>query len=107
MDVTGESLPVERYATFPSAPQLKIARLDLDRTFAHWDYNKDKVAQLVADHPVEIELPGPPFYLLRSTASNVSVRALLEDYDVEVARAYISRSRAGLNRLRKEGRPIP
>ena len=78
--------------------------IDLDRTFVHWDYNAAKVKQLLIDHPeVVVEIPGPPFYLLRSTDATTSVRALCKHYKIETNREYIHRSRRGLNRMRTTG----
>ena len=49
---------------------------------------------------MHVENEGPPFYLLRSNDSSVSVRKLCEQYGVETNREYIHRSRKGLNAMR-------
>ena len=55
---------------------MKMATLDIDRTFVHWDYNQKKVQQLLADHvgKVVLDLVGPPFYLLRSVDKPATAR---------------------------------
>jgi hypothetical protein len=103
LDRTGADVAPEAYNA-SSWPMLKLATVDVDRTFVHWDYNRPRVAALLAAHPeVVVDVPGPPFYLLRSTAANVSVRALLAEHGIETAGEYITRSREGLNRLRNYG----
>ena len=84
-------------------PMLKLATVDLDRTFVHWDYNAAKVKQLLHDYPqIVVEQPGPPFYLLRSTDNHTSVRALCAARGIETNRQYIHRSRRGLNSMRQQ-----
>jgi len=88
----------------PSLPQLKLQTIDLDASWAHWDGNTAKVHQMMADHPeLELVVPGPPFYYIRSTSVGVSVRQLFAKYKIETARNYILRSRIGLNRIRAQG----
>ena len=58
-----------------SLPLLKIATVDLDAQWAHWDNNRAKVHKLLAENEgVELAVPGPPFYYLRATRPDVSVR---------------------------------
>ena len=58
-----------------SLPLLKIATVDLDAQWAHWDNNRAKVHKLLAENEgVELVVPGPPFYYLRATRPGVSVR---------------------------------
>ena len=67
--------------------------------------------KLLADHAgkVSLDLEGPPFYLLRSLdkAGGVSARKLVAEYQIETARDYAQRSRAGLNMLRQQGKAVP
>ena len=51
---------------------------------------------------MSVEVEGPPFYLLRSNDSAVSVRALCAEYEIETNRQYIHRSRRGLNLMRHQ-----
>jgi hypothetical protein len=111
-------------------PMMKLATVDIDRTFVHWDYNKQKVEALLAEvgtlywlsyryaswvvticprplhyctaqHPqVVLEQPGPPFYLLRSTDNRTSVRKLCAENEIETNRQYVHRSRQALNSMR-------
>eukprot|EP00040_Diaphanoeca_grandis_P023755 m.129701 g.129701 ORF g.129701 m.129701 type:complete len:436 (+) comp29420_c0_seq1:145-1452(+) len=82
-------------------PMMRSAVVDIDRTFIHWDYNSEKVAQLLKDHPeVVVDISGPPFYLLRSTSATTSVRDLCVKYEIETNREYIQRARQGSNLMR-------
>lgn len=83
-------------------PMMRRATIDVDRTFVHWDYNSAKVKRLLKEHPeVVVEVPGPPFYLLKSTSNTTSVKELLKAYKIETNREYITRSRQGLNMMRQ------
>ena len=95
--------PIERSTPDPERyPFLKVATIDLDRTTVHWDYNVANVRKLVAEHPsVVIDEEGPPHFLLRSTDSETSVRALLEQYGIQTLRQYVQRARNGLNAWRR------
>lgn len=46
VDKTGEQHAVQNVTGFP---KMKLATLDIDRTFVHWDNNKVKMEQLLAD----------------------------------------------------------
>ena len=70
---TGGSVPT--VVPDSSLPLLKIATVDLDAQWAHWDNNRAKVHKLLAENDgVELAVPGPPFYYLRATRPGVSVR---------------------------------
>jgi hypothetical protein len=85
----------------PGFPMMRLADINIDRTFVHFDYNRAKVEKLLAENPsVSIEVDGPPFWLLASNDSSVSVRQLCERYSIETNRQYVHRSRQGLNKMR-------
>ena len=94
-------------------PLMKLATLDIDRTFVHWDNNEAKMKQLMAAHnaTLQLDLIGPPFWLLRSldkgADGSTSARALIRKYNIETARDYAVRSRQGLNVLRQHGAAVP
>ncbi len=46
VDKTGEQHSTQNVTGFP---KMKLATLDIDRTFVHWDNNKDKMDQLLAN----------------------------------------------------------
>ena len=46
VDKTGQQHSTENVTGFP---KMKLATLDIDRTFVHWDNNRDKMEQLLAD----------------------------------------------------------
>ena len=103
----GEPLPLQ----IPTAmPLMKLATLDTDQAYVHYDFNGAKVARLLAAHPeiVDVRHHHPPFYLLRSLRPETSrVRPLLANYSIETAAQYIARSRKGVNLLRSAGREVP
>ena len=104
---TGQPLPLN---VPPSLPLMRLATLDLDQVYVHYDFNRVKVANLLADHPDVIDAQGhqPPFYLLRSSRpSTCRVRPLLANYSIETAAEYFARSRLGLNVLRSAARAVP
>ena len=104
---TGEPL---RADTPPTMPLMHLVSLDLDQAFVHYDYNREKVGTLLAEHPEISDALGhrPPFYLLRSLRPNASrVRSLLADYSIETLAQYIARSREGLNVLRAAEQAVP
>lgn len=98
IDRTGDAHPTQPVAGFP---MMKLAKLDLDRTFVHYDFNAAKMKRLLAENPqIVLERDRDPWWLLRSTAANVSARALCRQYAIETNRQYIHRSRQGLNQYR-------
>ena len=109
MDITGK--PVENIET-PRSKQF-IAKLDLDRTFAHHDFNRDKVEKMLKEHKGEIivernlsEEDLAPWWLFKAVKPGVRVRELLKRYKIESLREYQHRSRKQINQARKEGTRI-
>jgi hypothetical protein len=84
--------------------------LDLDRTFVHTNFNRDKVKTLLEEHADEVEqerfFPMESWYLLRAIKPGVRVRDLCKHYEIETLREYRHRSRREINQARKEGRRI-
>ena len=106
MDITGK--PVENIDT--PRPKQFIATLDLDRTFAHHDYNRKKVEKMLKEHKgriiVERNLSSEdlaPWWLFKAVKPGLRVRELLKQYKIESLREYQHRSRKQINRTRKEG----
>ncbi|MFH1267251.1 MAG: hypothetical protein ABIK89_16100 [Planctomycetota bacterium] len=85
-------------------PGLFVATLDLDRTFAHGNFNDTKIKRLLAEHPGEVELErryaNENWYLIRSIRPGVRVRDLFEQYGIETLRAYRNRSRRAVEKAR-------
>ena len=109
MDITGK--PVEKVDT--PRPKQFIATLDLDRTFAHHDFNRKKVEKMLEEHKDEIVVERnlsqedlAPWWLFKAVKPGVRVRELLEEYKIESLRAYQHRSRKQINQARKEGTRI-
>ena len=104
LGVTGaEELPTLEKVDQPRPGQF-IATLDLDRTFIHWDFTKEKVERLLREHKGEVEQEkdsgSQAWHLLRSTRSDVRVRDLCAQYKIETLRQYQHRSREQINAAR-------
>jgi len=109
IDITGKTFEnIEK----PN-PQQFIATLDLDRAFAHYDFNRKKVEKMLAEHKGEIKVERKlsdedlaPWWLFKALKPGVSVRKLLKKYEIETLREYQQRSRKQINEARKEGKRI-
>ncbi len=109
MDITGKTFePVEK-----PRPQQFIATLDLDRTFAHHDFHREKVRKMLEEHAGEVEVERnlseedlAPWWLFRSIKSGVRVRDLLKEHNIEPLRDYQRRSRRQINEAREKGERI-
>ena len=103
-DIVDRNGSSHAHTVHPTFPMMRTATVDIDRSFVHWDYTREKVNLLLKENPmVEIENPNsPPYWLLRSTDNATSVRALLKKYEIETRRQYVHRSRQGLNLMRKQ-----
>ena len=109
MDVTGQ--PVEDV----NAPRPKqyIATLDLDRTFVHYDFNREKVDKMLEERKDQIVVERKlsptdlaPWWLFKAIKPGVRVREVLKEYKIESLRDYQHRSRKQINQARQEGRRI-
>lgn len=109
IDITGRTFEkIEK-----PRPKQFIAILDLDKAFAHYDFNRKKVEKMLAEHKGEIEIERElsdedlaPWWLFRATKPGVSVRKLLKQYGIETLREYQHRSRKQINEARKKGERI-
>jgi len=109
IDITGKTFePVEK-----PRPKQFIATLDLDRTFAHHDFNRDKVKRMLEEHKGEIEVERnlsdedlAPWWLFRSIRPGLCVRDVLREHGIEPLRDYQRRSRKQINDAREKGERI-
>jgi beta-ureidopropionase len=109
IDITGKTFEnIEK-----PHPKQFIATLDLDRAFAHYDFNRKKVEKMLAEHKDEIKVERKlsdedlaPWWLFKALKPGVSVRKLLKKYDIETLREYQHRSRKQINEARKKGERI-
>ena len=109
IDVTGKTFEkVEK-----PCPKQFIATLDLDRAFAHHDFNDKKVEKMLAEHNDEIEVERnlsdedlAPWWLFKAVKPGVKVRELLRKYGIETLREYQHRSRKQINEARIKGERI-
>jgi len=90
-----------------------IATLDLDRAFAHHDFNREKVKNMLKEHADEITVERnlseedlAPWWLFRAIKPGVRVRELLKEYKIETLREYQHRSRRQINEARLKGERI-
>jgi hypothetical protein len=109
MDITGK--PVENVDT--PKPKQFIVTLDLDRTFVHYDFNREKVEKMLAERKDEIVVERnlgqedlAPWWLFKATKPGVRVRDVLREYGIEPLRDYQHRSREQINQARKKGERI-
>ena len=106
MDITGK--PVANVTT--PRPKQFIATLDLDRTFVHHDFNREKVETMLAERKDEIVVERilsredlAPWWLFKAVKPGVRVREVLKEYKIESLRDYQHRSREQINKAREEG----
>ncbi|HXY39355.1 MAG TPA: carbon-nitrogen hydrolase family protein [Vicinamibacteria bacterium] len=78
--------------------------LDMDRTIYHYNFNLDKRARLLAEHPGEValdaDLPREEWFVLKAVRPGVSARQLGREYGLEELRTYKDRSRTGIDTRR-------
>ena len=76
------------------------ARIDLDKVICHHNFNRDKISQMLKDHPGEIELEHDydreEWCVIRSI-SDIGARALCREYEIENLRDYKRRSKGNRN----------
>jgi hypothetical protein len=109
IDITGKTFEkIEK-----PRPKQFIATLDLDRAFAHQDFNREKVRKILAERGSEIEVERDlndedlaPWWLFKATRPGLSVRKLLKQYEIETLREYQHRSRKQINEARKKGERV-
>jgi len=109
VDITGKTVDgIEK-----PRDKLFIATLDLDRTFAHYDFNREKVKKMLAERKGEIILERDkseedlaPWWLFRAVKPGVRVRDVLNQYEIEPLRQYQQRSRKQINQARRVGNRI-
>jgi hypothetical protein len=109
MDITGKPFePVEK-----PLPKQFVATLDLDRSFAHYDFNRKKVETMLKEHEGEIKVERTlsdedlaPWWLFKATKSGVRTRDILKEYKIETLRDYQHRSRKQINEAREKGERI-
>jgi hypothetical protein len=109
MDITGRPVePVEK-----PLPKQFIATLDLDRSFAHYDFNRQKVDKMLKEHEGEIKVERTlsdedpaPWWLFQATKPGVRARDLLKEHGIETLRDYQHRSRRQINEARAKGERI-
>ena len=109
IDITGKTFEnIEK-----PHPKQFIVTLDLDRAFAHYDFNREKVEKMLAEHKGEIKVERKlsdddlaPWWLFKALKPGVSVRKLLKKYEIETLREYQHRSRKQINEARKKGKRI-
>ena len=109
IDITGKTFEnIEK----PNPKQF-IATLDLDRAFAHYDFNRKKVEKMLAEHKGAIKVERKlsdedlaPWWLFKAVKPGVSVRELLKKYEIETLREYQHRTRKQINEARKKGERI-
>ena len=81
-------------------------RIDLDRVICHHNFNRDKIAVMLSEHPEKIELEHDyereEWCVIRSVLPEVDARTLCREYGIESLRDYKRRSRKHADILRKD-----
>jgi hypothetical protein len=105
IDITGKT--VENIQE-PRSKQF-IATLDLDRTFVHHDFSREKVQKMLKEHENEIVVERnlsdedlAPWWLFKAVKPGVLVREVLKRHKIETLREYQHRSRKQINEARKQ-----
>ncbi len=109
IDITGK--PFEPVET--PRPKLFITTLDLDRSFAHYDFNEKKVAEMLQEHEGQIQVERKlsdedlaPWWLFKATRPGVRTRDIFKEHKIETLREYQHRSRKQINEAREKGERI-
>ena len=93
-DIDGTEITYNR----KSNDQILISRahIDLDKVICHHNFNREKISQMLKDHPGKIELEHDydreEWCVIRSI-SDVSAKTLCREYKIESLRDYKRRSR--------------
>jgi len=93
-DIDGTELTYNR----KSNNQVLISRahIDLDKVICHHNFNREKITQMLKDHPGKLDLEHDydreEWCVIRSI-SEVSARTLCKEYEIESLRDYKRRSR--------------
>lgn len=101
-DIDGSEMLYEK------SDDVNISRftLDLDRGIYHENFNLDRLAKLLAEHPDDVEVEKhhlrEQWIILKSKRPGVSARALAREYGLEELRDYINRSRRDIDKMRAE-----
>ena len=78
--------------------------LDMDRTIYHYNFNLEKRARLLAEHPadvaLDVDMPREEWFVLKAVRPGVSARSLGREYGLEELRPYKDRSRTGVDAIR-------
>jgi len=99
-DLTGERILDER----GEGVHISRVTLDLDRGIYHTNFNEDKKARLLREHPLDVKqvqwLDREQWFVLQAAQPGVSARALARQYGLEELRDYIVRSRRAIDEMR-------
>jgi len=103
-DINGVELTYKR-GERPEKVLVSRACIDLDKVICHFNYNQEKVVQMLTDYPGQIELEHEwereEWFVIRSIHPNISVRELCKQYGIETLRNYKRRSRQLIEDKRK------
>jgi len=105
-DINGVETTYTRCETFNRHDNILASRahIDLDKVICHFNYNREKVFKMLADHPGKIEIEHEwdreEWFVIRSTGPDVNLRELCEKYGIEKLRDYKRRARRIINEKR-------
>jgi len=111
---TSSTLPAKAVTDVqkPLARQF-IATVDLDRAFAHHDFNRQRVEKMLKEHKGQITVERnlsdddlAPWWLFKAVKPGVRVRELMKEHKIETLREYQHRCRRQINAARAEGKRV-
>lgn len=97
-DINGKEVTYARCESFnrPGMVLASRASIDLDRVICHFNYNREKVFQMLDDYPGKIEIEHEwereEWFVIRSSSPDVDVRGVCKEYGIENLRDYKRRA---------------
>jgi len=93
-EINGVELTYKREQ--PEAVLISRTRIDLDKVICHFNYNKEKVQQMLADYSGQIEIEHEwereEWLVIRSIDPDISLRDICKKYGIETLREYKRRA---------------
>ena len=98
-DINGKEVTYSRCESFNRHDMILVsrARIDLDKVICHFNYNRERVFQMLKDYPGKIEIEHEwdreEWFVIRSSIPDVNVRDVCKEYGIETLRDYKRRAR--------------
>ena len=98
-DINGKETTYSRCESYtrPNMVLASRARIDVDKVICHFNFNREKVFRMINDYSGKIEIEHEydreEWLVIRSTDTDIDVRAICKEYGIERLRDYKRRSR--------------